>query len=364
MSSLPRLCSACTTPSDLAALEAASKPAILVSPDNADCLCGKSVPNWPSWTAANLAVAYPTLLWDQGKPNGARTTIGDVLTSIDASFVAASVSSDARVDKTSAYGSCPDVEPLYIFDADFGEAAPELASAYEPAVPLAFPSEDGYLMHLSSMRALRRPWRWLLISAPGAGFAVHVDPHATAAWNALIYGRKAWALLPPATEVGHVLPSRAPRACSCSASADAAASNENCRNGSCSCCGSCGDELPPNEATARAWFASVLPGLRRIPVTGLVEFEQAPGEVLFIPAGWWHAALTVGDTAAVGVTANFMTEAGCAATLAALEAGAGAGGDDDRDGASGAAAGRALAAAWRARVLAAGLPLREPPLRL
>jgi hypothetical protein len=313
---LLRQCSACFTSAKLAALESASQPSMLAAPSATGCACGGAPSVWPAWTAESLAALYPSLSWDLGRADGSRCTL------------------PALVGAASAAATCdasapPSDEPLYIFDAEFAETAPALAT-YAGAVPAGFPAEDGHLAHLTTSRALRRPWRWLLVSAPGAGFAVHVDPHGTAAWNALLSGAKRWALLPPATPLDAVLPSMAASA----------------RRGDG------GAALPPSEATARGWFASVLPGLRaRGAELGLLEFRQAPGETLYIPCGWWHAALT--EETAVGVTHNFMSSRGFAAVAAQLQldaASADAAGD-----AKAAAAARNLAAAWRGRLREAGL---------
>jgi len=331
---LPRLCRSCFSERDLDVLEAADggagQPALLVPPPLA---CGCSPPSrvWPAWTPQGLAHAFPTHAWDLGREDGARATLPELLSRAAAAAAAAGA----------------EEEPLYIFDADFCEAAPTLAAAYAGCAPAAFPLEDGHLAALvdasspASARALRRPWRWLLVSAPHAGFAPHVDPHGSAAWNVLLHGRKRWALLPPHAPLAAVLPARA---------AAAAAAGGGGGGG--------GDawQPPAAEASARGWAAHVLPGLRaRAGELGLLEFDQLPGELLYIPAAWWHAALTVGPAVAVGLTHNFMRARGFAAALTRLEEAAAA--SDCAGDAAAAAAARSLAAAWLARVEQAGLPL-------
>ena len=65
--------------------------------------------------------------------------------------------------------------------------------------------------------------------------------------------------------------------------------------------------LAPDENTARRWFAKQLPRLVAARTPGLAVFEQLPGEVLFVPAGYWHCALNL-DAVSVAVTQNYLGE--------------------------------------------------------
>ena len=199
----------------------------------------------------------------------------------------------------------------YLFDADFGENAPELLRDFE--VPALFPRDEAdCLAFLSENAELRPRFRWFLLSAPGSGFTMHQDPFDTSAWNAMVSGRKRWLLLPERIPHALVLPRSAAAAAAAGADDSEAA-------------------LPPEEANAAAWFQHTYPSLRERAASefgllddlalGVLEFEQRAGDLVFIPRGWWHCALTLPsssssdkqdpeacvDRIAVAVTQNYMS---------------------------------------------------------
>ncbi|GAB4817095.1 hypothetical protein N2152v2_004141 [Parachlorella kessleri] len=176
-----------------------------------------------------------------------------------------------------------DEEPVYIFDPDFGETAPELLSAY--SVPSAFRwdlfSWAGYA---------RDEFRWLVAGPPRSGASWHVDPAATSAWNTSLVGRKRWALYPP----GKVPPG---------VMVHVHASGEPDFRG----------------PTSLQWFLEVYPHLP--PEHRPLEVIQNPGETVFLPSGWWHCVLNLDMT--VAVTQNFVSPANLEAVVAFLALGAG-----------------------------------------
>jgi len=83
-----------------------------------------------------------------------------------------------------------DSDPLYVFDSGFGERIPQLLKEYK--IPKHF-----YQDLFSVLEDKRPSYRWILIGPMRSGAPFHIDPNGTSAWNALLHGRKRWALYPP-----------------------------------------------------------------------------------------------------------------------------------------------------------------------
>lgn len=166
-----------------------------------------------------------------------------------------------------------DDSPLYIFDSRYDEdsVSKQLLKDYD--IPEYF--RDDLFNLISEKR--RPPYRWFLVGPERSGTSVHIDPLGTSAWNALIAGRKRWVLFPP-----HV-------------SRSVAKSKHLRQKGE--------DDEPI------AYFSQILPRLKTEiqqlgQMSDIIEFIQCPGEVVFIPGGWWHAVINLDDT--IAVTQNFL----------------------------------------------------------
>jgi len=159
--------------------------------------------------------------------------------------------------------------PYYVFQKQFDARHDALRADY--AVPPFF-ADDVYDT-TPKIRAQFPLYRYFVVGGPRTGSNMHTDPHFTAAWNALLCGRKRWVLFPPGTPKSVVK------------------SKHLYQPGR--------DDEPIN------YFAEVLPRLRTSLPEGVTmfEFTQRAGETVFIPGGWWHAVLNVTDTFAV--TQNF-----------------------------------------------------------
>ncbi len=114
----------------------------------------------------------------------------------------------------------------------------------------------------------RPPYRWMVIGPKRSGSPFHVDPYRTSAWNGLISGRKRWALypyerIPPGVDVEW----------------DEDGNYES-------------DSPEPVK-----WLLEVYPHLKpdQMPLECIME----PGDLIFVPSGWWHQVLNLTDTVAV-----------------------------------------------------------------
>ena len=168
-----------------------------------------------------------------------------------------------------------DEEPLYVVDDRVPQDGPGSGDAYPP-LPSLFAEDDALAsiaartdLEAAAARELARERRYVLAGPAGAGTRFHVDPDGTDAWNLLLSGRKTWAFYPPAAAP----PPRArfaPRLVTRAST------------------------VWTTEPHARAWFAD--------PAADAVVLAQNEGDLVYVPAGFWHATLC--DAASVAVTQN------------------------------------------------------------
>jgi len=113
--------------------------------------------------------------------------------------------------------------------------------------------------------------RFFCIGGERTGSALHVDPHFTGAWNALLCGEKRWVLFPPETPAEKI--------------------------------GVPTDLHDMLRTPAAYWWHDWYPRLTApggdAGRLGMREVVQRPGETIYVPAGWWHAVLNHGWTIAV-----------------------------------------------------------------
>jgi len=163
-----------------------------------------------------------------------------------------------------------DDSPLYMFDGNFASRAGSAAMGDDYRVPGYF-REDLFSLVGHDRRP---PYRWLVFGPARTGASLHVDPLGTSAWNTVLYGTKRWVLFPP-----HIKKARL---------------------------------KPRGYGESAKWFAEVLPKLAEDPELAAVRVDciQRAGDTLFVPGGWWHAALNLETTCAV--TQNYACKANLA----------------------------------------------------
>ncbi|KAF5828704.1 hypothetical protein DUNSADRAFT_17204 [Dunaliella salina] len=152
------------------------------------------------------------------------------------------------------------------FPGTFGDRSTSKSMLKDYTVPHFF-AEDLF-QHVGKKK--RPPFRWVVVGPPRSGSGLHIDPLATSAWNALVHGHKRWALFPPGTPKELLLPRE-----------------------------------PGIEREAVSWFGKVYPRTLapEWPAARPMDIIQGPGEIVYVPNGWWHAVLNLDLT--VAVTQNF-----------------------------------------------------------
>jgi hypothetical protein len=112
-------------------------------------------------------------------------------------------------------------------------------------------------VHMSHMGR----YRWFLVGFNKTGVKPHTDPAGTCAWNACIVGRKRWIFFPPETEKEKL--------------------------------------LIDLDGDASSWFQNSYPLLPKDGLPGQIELIHMPGEVVYVPPGWWHCVVNLEFTIAV-----------------------------------------------------------------
>jgi len=118
----------------------------------------------------------------------------------------------------------------------------------------------------------RPPYRWFVIGPPRSGSPFHIDPYRTSAWNAVLVGRKRWALYPY---------TQYPPGVDFDWDEDG--------------------NFDSDSPEPIKWFVETYPFLPedKKPIECILE----AGEILYVPSGWWHQVLNLTET--ICVTQNF-----------------------------------------------------------
>lgn len=161
-----------------------------------------------------------------------------------------------------------DDSPLYLFESGF-DFAPEMAGLLDDfSIPDVFPHD--YLNLCGKEN--KPPSRWFCIGPKRSGTTVHKDPLGTNAWNAVTSGLKRWVVIDPTI----------PRSL--------ARGTKYRKKGE-------GTE-------AIDYFDLLLPRIKsENPGIHLLEGLQGPGDLIFVPGGWWHGVVNLEDS--IAVTQNY-----------------------------------------------------------
>lgn len=174
-----------------------------------------------------------------------------------------------------------DDQALLLFDPKFAEKAPSILADYQ--TPDYFREDLFDILPPES----RPDYQWLIVGPARSGSTFHQDPNSTSAWNACIVGRKKWILFPP-------------------------------------------NFPPPGVSVARdggkvqaplsvvEWFLNYYDQAHEYGrKVGAIECIVNAGEVMFIPAGWYHVVLNLDLT--VAVTQNYASPVNVAAIASWLQ---------------------------------------------
>jgi histone arginine demethylase JMJD6 len=160
-----------------------------------------------------------------------------------------------------------DDSPLYLFESSI-ESHDDLKSLMKDyEVPKYF--REDIFRYVGSDR--RPPHRWFLVGPERSGTTIHIDPLGTSAWNASLRGYKLWLLLPPETP-GYIAKGK--------------------------------EVLMKNEDDeAIMYFRNIFPRIKLKYGVKEMIFIQKPGDIVFVPGGWWHVVVNLTDT--IAVTQNY-----------------------------------------------------------
>lgn len=163
-------------------------------------------------------------------------------------------------------------DPFYGFEHDIDDEGcipSRVVLKEDYSTPSLF-QNDFYDMN-DETREFYPNYRHFIIGGKRTGTNLHTDPKFTSAWNTLTCGFKKWILFPPGSDINYL------ERLGVQAYA----------------------KTPPSY-----WWLDVPHTLSKD--IGMIEVVQKAGETIFVPAGWWHAALNVDFT--IAITHNLLQQ--------------------------------------------------------
>eukprot|EP00934_Nitzschia_sp_Nitz4_P005188 Nitzschia sp. Nitz4//scaffold185_size43419//10018//11649//NITZ4_007296-RA/size43419-processed-gene-0.70-mRNA-1//1//CDS//3329539694//5178//frame0 len=175
--------------------------------------------------------------------------------------------------------------PLYLFDRTAFDDNDQWKQDFFPSFYQKCPWWDPSAGHghdlLQHLGEGRRPdHTWLIMGPYRSGSVFHIDPNATHAWNVCVQGRKRWIFYPPGVSPPGVFPSN---------DGDSVAL-----------------PLSVGEWIQQFWPEHLL-RLRTAPLAERpLDFTVHPGDILFVPHGWWHMVVNLDDVN-MAITHNYVS---------------------------------------------------------
>lgn len=177
-----------------------------------------------------------------------------------------------------------DENPLYLFDCRSDAMKSLLNNGYFEKSPI-FAEKDLFKI----FNKCRPDHSWLISGADRSGSTFHKDPNSTDAWNVVLEGAKLWIMLPPEMKPPGVFVSNdESEVISPFGLAEWVKS------------GFWNDSIQISDEANLDTNNHYGPGGFRTCVIG-ITFEN---ECMYVPSGWWHAVINLGNT--VAFTANFV----------------------------------------------------------
>ena len=163
-----------------------------------------------------------------------------------------------------------------------GGGAPAAASPAE-ATEAAAAAVPAFSHHTDLFRlfgeAARPDYRWLIAGPARSGSIFHIDPNQTNAWNVSVRGRKKWIFYPPGVAPPGVV-------------ADAAGAEVTV-------------PISTGEWLLSFWQAHLECRRHPNPAQRPLEMVVQPGELVFVPHGYWHMVVNLDDC--IALTHNFVS---------------------------------------------------------
>lgn len=191
--------------------------------------------------------------------------------------------------------------PLYLFDRTALKPDSVLWKDYMYGLQSSCPYWDpdrhddaaGHHDLFGILKEGRRPdHTWLIAGPRRSGSVFHIDPNATHAWNAAIAGRKRWIFYPPGVPPPGVHPSHD------------------------------GDEvalpLSIGEWLFQFWDEHARRKRCAPDHERPLECTALPGDVLFVPHGWWHMVINL-DAVNIAITHNYVSASNLSNVLKFLD---------------------------------------------